>query len=239
MSTALLATSFSALLRFHAITAACVGPDWPNGLLTVFGALSMVMAVPFMLVQGEYKRLLAYSSIEHTGFMALAIGLGSPLATFGAMLHLVTQSLAKALAFLAGGTLGRANDSRRMDQWGGVLAASPALGVLFLGAGIGLAGLPPAGTFVSEWIAITGGIAGPHRTSAVIALFAFVAVFVGLAFHWSRMALGRARPRYADRIPAASHLPMWILLALLVLFGIWLPAPVRALVEQAAHVVRP
>jgi hydrogenase-4 component F len=239
MSTALLATSFSALLRFHAVTAACVGADWPNGLLTVFGALSMIMAVPFMLVQGEYKRLLAYSSIEHTGFLALAIGLGSPLATFGAMLHLVMQSLAKALAFLAGGTLGRANDSRRMDQWGGVLAASPALGVLFLGAGIGIAGLPPAGTFVSEWIALTGGFAGPHHTSALIALVAFVAVFAGLAFHWSRVALGRARPRYSDRIPVASRVSMWVLLALLVLFGLWLPSPVRALVEQAAKVVRP
>ena len=239
MSTALLATSLTALLRFHAVTAACIGPEWPNGLFMVFGALSMIVAVPFMLVQGEFKRLLAYSSIEHTGFLVLAIGLGSPLATFGALLHLVMQSLAKALAFLAGGTLGRANDSRSMDQWSGVLAAGPAMGVLFLGAGLGVGGLPPAGTFVSEWIALTGGLAGAHRTFAVIALIALVAVFAGLVFHWSRMALGRARSGYADAMPAASRLPLWVLLGLLVLFGLWLPSPVRTLVEQAALVVRP
>ena len=238
MSTGLLATSFAALLRFHAITSVCVGPAWPGGLMALFGVVSMLVAMPFMLVQGEYKRLLAYSSIEHTGFVVLAIGLGSPLAVFGGMLHLLMQSLAKALAFLVGGTVGRANDSRRMDHWSGVIAASPALGVLFVFAGMGLAGLPPTATFLSEWLALTGGFAGPHRTGATIALVAFVIVFAGLAFHWTRMALGKARARFDDRLPASSRVPLWALLALLVLFGLWLPAPVRALVEQAAQVVR-
>jgi hydrogenase-4 component F len=239
MSTALLATSFSALLRFHAVTAACVGPAWPEGLMALFGVLSMLIAAPFMLVQGEYKRLLAYSSIEHTGFVALAIGLGSPLAAFGGLLHLVTQSIAKALAFLAGGTLGRASGSRRLDHWSGVMLASPAVGALFVGAGVGLAGLPPAGTFVSEWLALTGGFAGTHRTAAFVALAAFVIVFAGLAFHWLRVVLGRPREEFHDRMPRAAHAPLWVLLALLVLFGLWLPSPVRALVEQAARVVRP
>lgn len=239
MSTALLATTLSALLRFHVVTAACVGPAWSGGLLALFGVLSMLMAAPFMLVQGEYKRLLAYSSIEHTGFVALAVGLGSPLAAFGGLLHLVVQSLAKALAFLAGGTIGRACDSRRMDQWGGVLAANRALGALFVGAGLGLAGLPPAGTFLSEWLTLAGGLAGPRRAAAIAALAAFAIVFTGLAFHWTRVALGRARPRWDDRLPARSLAPLWALLALLLLFGIWLPSPVRALVEQAARVVRP
>jgi hydrogenase-4 component F len=239
MSTALTATALVALLRFHAVTTACVGPGWSSGLLCLFGGMSMVVAVPFMLVQGEYKRLLAYSSIEHTGFVALAIGIGSPLALFGGLLHLLVQSLAKALAFLAGGTIGRANDSRRMDQWSGVIGASPPLGMLFVGAGLGLAGLPPAATFTSEWLALAGGFGSPRRGVAALALVAFVAVFTGLAFHWTRVALGRARPRFDDRMPAASRAPLWALLALLLLFGVWLPAPVRALVEQAARVIRP
>jgi hydrogenase-4 component F len=239
MSTALIAVSLAAVLRFHAVTAACVGPGWSGGLLALFGALSMALAVPFLLVQGEYKRLLAYSSIEHTGFVALAIGLGSPLAVFGGVLHLVVQSLAKSLAFLAGGTLGRANDSRRLDHWPGVLLASPALGVLFVGAGLGLAGLPPAATFSSEWLALAGGFATPRRGAAILALIAFVVAFAGIAFHWTRVALGRPRPEFEDRMPASSRAPLWALLALLVLFGVWLPAPVRTLIEQAAGVLRP
>jgi len=137
--------------------------------MAFFGVLSMLVAMPFMLVQGEYKRLLAYSSIEHTGFVALAIGLGTPLAVFGGMLHLLMQSLAKTLAFLAGGTIGRAANSRRLDHWSGVLAVNPALGTLFIFAGLGLAGLPPTGTFVSEWLALAGGFAGPRPTYAILA----------------------------------------------------------------------
>jgi hydrogenase-4 component F len=239
MSTGLLATSFAALLRFHAITSVCVGPAWPGGLMALFGVVSMLVAMPFMLVQGEYKRLLAYSSIEHTGFVALAIGLGTPLAVFGGMLHLLMQSLAKTLAFLAGGTIGRAANSRRLDHWSGVLAVNPALGVLFIGAGLGLAGLPPTGTFISEWLALTGGFASPRRTFAILAMVTFAVVFAGLAFHWTRVALGRARPRWQDHVSPASQAPLWALLALLVLFGLYLPPPVRALVEQAARVVQP
>jgi hydrogenase-4 component F len=239
MSTALMAVTFSALLRFHAITAVCVGREWSSGLLAFFGIFSMLVAMPFILVQGEYKRLLAYSSIEHTGFIALAIGLGTPLAVFGGLLHLLMQSLAKTLAFLAGGTIGRAADSRRMDQWSGVLAVNPALGTLFIGAGLGLAGLPPTGTFVSEWLALVGGFLGPRHTYAILALVTFAVVFAGLAFHWTRVTLGRRRPRWNDRLASGSHASLWALLALLVLFGLWLPAPVRALVEQAARVVRP
>ncbi len=239
MSTGLLATTLTALMRFHAVTAACVGPQWSGGLLTLFGVLSMLVAVPFILVQGEYKRLLAYSSIEHAGFVTLAIGIGTPLAVFGGMLHLLMQSLAKALAFLAGGTIGRANESRRMDQWGGTLAASPAIGTLFVGAGLGLAGLPPSGTFVSEWLTLAGGLGSPRRAAAITALAVFAIVFVGLSFHWTRVALGARRARCNDRMPATSHRPLWALLAVLVLFGLWLPAPVRALVEQAAKVVLP
>ncbi len=239
VSTGLLATSLAALLRFHSVAIGCVGPGWPNGLMTLFGIASMLVAVPFMLVQGEYRRLLAYSSIEHAGFVTLAVGLGSPLAVFGGLLHLVVQSLARALAFLVGGTLGRAHGSRRMDHWGGALAASPALGALLVGAGLGLAGLPPAGTFVSEWLALTGGFGGPRLGAAIVAIAAFVVVFAGLAYHWTRMALGPPRARFEDRLPAASRLPLWILLGLLLLLGAWVPAPVRALLEQAARVVLP
>jgi hydrogenase-4 component F len=239
LSTALLATALGALLRVHAITAACVGAAWPEGLLAVFGVLSLVVAVPFLVVQGEFKRLLAWSSLEHTGLVTLAVGLGTPLAGFAAMLHLFVQSLAKALAFLLAGTLIRASGSTRMDHWSGVFAAHPGIGVLLAGAGLGLAGLPPAGTFLTEWLAITGGLAGPRPGFAVAGLVALVAAFMGLAFHWTHMLLGRPRRDLASPLPADAHRPLALLLALLVLFGVWLPGPVRTLATEAARVLRP
>ncbi len=237
MSTALLATSLTGLLRFHAITAACVGHEWSSGLLVLFGVLSMLVATPFLLVQGEYKRLLAYSSIEHTGILTFAIGVGTPLAVFGGLLHLFVQSFAKSLAFLVGGSIARGAASRRMDQWSGVLEASPALGALLVGAGLGLVGLPPAATFLSEWLSLAGAFASPHRGAAVAAVVALVIVFAGLTFHWGRMVLGRARPRFTDLLPAASRAPLWALLAVLVLLGFWLPAPLRALLDRAVEVL--
>lgn len=239
MSTGFLAASLGALLRFHAVTAACVGEAWSGGLLALFGVLSIVMAVPFLLVQGEYKRLLAYSSIENAGLVALAVGLGTPLAAFAGLFHLCTQALAKSLAFMVGGTLGRGHGSRRMDHWSGVLASSPAMGTLLIGAGLGLAGLPPAATFASEWLTLAGGFASAHRSHALVALVAVGIVFMGLAFHFSRMAMGAKRDRFVDPLPPIARAPLWLLFAALFVLGVWLPAPLRALIEQAARVVHP
>jgi len=126
-----------------------------------------------------------------------------------------------------------------MDHFSGVLESSPALGTLLVVAGIGLVGLPPAGTFVSEWLALAGGFASSHGVAARVALGALVVVFLGLTFHWSRMVLGRPREGFADPLPAGSHAPMWVLAGVLVVLGVYLPAPVRALIEQASQVVRP
>jgi len=149
------------------------------------------------------------------------------------------QSFAKALAFLLAGTLGRGAHSRRMDHFGGILVANPALGTLLIVAGLGLVGLPPAGTFVSEWLALAGGFASSHGTAARLALLALVTVFLGLTFHWSRMVVGHPPEGFTDPLPAASHVPMWALAAVVLVLGVYLPAPVRELIEQASKVVRP
>lgn len=239
MSTALLATSLGALLRFHAVAIAGLGPHWSGGLLTAFGTLSIVVAVPFMLVQGEYKRLLAYSSLEHTGLVALAVGLGTPLALFAGMLHLLVQSLVKALAFLVGGSLLHASGSRRMDHYSGLIDADPRLGTLVVLAGLGLAGLPPMGTFASEWMVLAGGVASRHAAATVVALAALAIVFVALAYHFSRIALGNARPGFADPLPARTRVPLAALAGAAVLLGVWLPTPVRALIEHAMRSIQP
>jgi hydrogenase-4 component F len=239
LSAAMLATALVAVLRVHVVAAACLGPEGPRGLLVGFGLLSVVVATPFLLLQGDYKRLLAYSSVEHTGFVALAVGLGTPLAVFGGLLHLCAHALAKTLAFLVGGSLARGFGSRRMDHWGGALAAAPPLGALFVVAGVALAGLPPSALFLSEWLTLLGGLAGGHAAAAVTAAVALVIVFAGLAYHWTRVALGRPREGAHDPLPAASHAPMWGLAVVLVVLGAWIPGPLRGLLEQAARVLAP
>jgi hydrogenase-4 component F len=239
LATALSASAIAALLRVTALTRAVVGPVWPDHLLALFGVGAMVLAVPFLIVQGELKRLLAWSCVQHTGLVLLAVSLGTPLATFGALLHLLVQSWGKALAFLVGGTLLRATGSRRIDHCTGILASDRGLGTLLLIAGLAVTGLPPAATFTSEWLALAGGFSGPRPTLAVIALCALAAGFIGIAFHWTHMLMGARRESFADPLPTSSRRPLWLLATLLVTLGLWLPAPVRALVEQAIQVVHP
>jgi hydrogenase-4 component F len=239
LSAALLATALGALLRFHALAVRCVGPGFSENLLVLFGLLSMAVAVPFLLIQSDYKRLLAYSSVEHTGFVALAVGLGSPLALFGGLFHLVTHALGKSLAFLVGGSLKSALGSTRMDRWSGVVESSPPLGVLFVVAGVALAGLPPAALFLSEWMVLIGGLEARKVAAVVTALVLLATVFAALAFHWTRMALGRPRADYRDPLPADSHRPLWLLAAALLILGVWIPEPVHRLLSQAAAVIKP
>jgi hydrogenase-4 component F len=238
LSAALLATALGALLRFHALAVRCVGPGFSEGLLVTFGLLSMAVAVPFLLIQSDYKRLLAYSSVEHTGFVALAVGLGSPLALFGGLFHLITHALGKSLAFLVGGSLKSAMGTARMDRWSGVVESSRPLGALFVAAGVALAGLPPAALFLSEWMVLIGGLQARKGAAAVAALALLAVVFAALAFHWTRMALGRPRSDFRDRLPAGSRRPLWLLAAALLVFGVWLPSPVHQLLAQAAAVIK-
>jgi hydrogenase-4 component F len=239
LATALSAASIAALLRFFAIARAALGPAWPEHLLAIFATLSMVIAVPFLLVQGEYKRLLAWSSVQHTGLVLLAVCLGTPLALFGGLLHLLAESFVKALAFMLGGTLLRANGSRRLDHCTGILSADRGLGTLLLVAGAGVAGLPPAGTFVSEWLTLAGGFAGPRPAFAIAALVALAVGFIGIVFHWSRMLMGKPRTGFHDPLPPSARTPLWALAVLLVTLGVWLPAPVRSLIESAMGSIRP
>lgn len=239
LATALSVSAIAALLRVTALTRAVVGPAWPDHLLALFGVASMVLAVPFLIVQGELKRLLAWSCVQHTGFVLLAASLGTPLATFGALLHLLVQSWGKSLAFLLGGQLLRASGSRRIDHCTGILAQDRALGTLLLIALLSVTGLPPAATFMSEWWALAGGFASPLPTMAVIALCALAASFIGLAFHGTHMLMGTPREGFADPLPRHARQPLWFLASLILVLGVWLPSPVRALVEQAMTVVRP
>ena len=161
------------------------------------------------------------------------------MALFGGLLHLLVQTFSRGLAFMLGGTLLRATGSSRLDHGSGVFAADRGLGTLLLVAGAGVAGLPPAGTFVSEWLALAGGFAGPRPAYAFAALAALASGFAGIAFHWSRMVMGKPREGFADPLPRSARVPMWSLAVLLVMLGVWLPAPLRALLESAMRSVRP
>ncbi len=123
-----------------------------------------------MLRQGNYKRLLAYSSIEHMGIIALGIGFGAPLAVAGALLHVITHAAAKGLAFFGAGSLLRGYDTKEVDGVTDAVRAMPWTGPMFFAAALALCGLPLSGVFRSEFEIVAGGFARPQYVGVTLLL---------------------------------------------------------------------
>src|SRR5262245_22568478 len=147
-----------ALLRFHILTTACLGSGFSRNLLLAFGLLSMLLAGPFILVQKNLKRMLAYSSLEHVGLICVAVGMNSPLTVFGALLHMGYHALTKPVLFFAAGNIHQqfhTLDFRRIGS--GLVRTMPVTALLLGLAAAAISGLPPFGLFVSELTVIAGG----------------------------------------------------------------------------------
>jgi hydrogenase-4 component F len=246
LSGALLNCAFLAILRVHAVLVAANLAAYAGGLLTAFGLISMIVAAVFILAQADYKRMLAYSSVEHMGILALGVGLGGA-ATFGAMFHAVNHSLAKAMLFLVAGNILAAWKTKSTSAVRGVGRVLPVSGVLWVAGFFAITGSPPFGTFVSELIILRGAIEGGHYVTAGLYLSALAAVFVGMAAIVLRMAYGRPGgqqlPDPAARVPAGHPLraePAWswfapaALGAVALLLGLWVPPAVREVLAQTA-----
>lgn len=238
LSGAALAVALYALARFHLVTMEVLGPDFSSTLLVAFGLLSLAVALPFIVAQGDLKRLLAYSSIEHIGLATVALGFGGRLALLGLGLHLLCHGLTKSTLFLAAGRLVALRGSRRIGRLGGSLAAFPADGRALLVGSLALSGLPPSGLFVAEIAILFGGVQQGWGWAAGLAAALLALAAAGLLFHVSRVAFGHARTR---REPGGAGLGWPLLLGVplgaVAALGVWTPAPLSALLEQVARVL--
>ena len=190
LSGALLSCAFLALLRgWQVATAAGLGA-FAGRLFVVFGMASMGLAAAFIVGQRDYKRLLAYSSMEHMGVLALGVGIGG-VATYGAVLHALNHSLAKGMLFLVAGNILAAYGSRHTSAVRAVSPRLPWSGALWLLGFFALAGSPPSGLFVSELTVLRGILAAGRWGVAVLYLAALAAVFAGMSSIVLRMAQGQ------------------------------------------------
>ncbi len=249
-----------ALLRFHILTSACLGSPFSRNLLLIFGLGSMCLAAPFILVQTNLKRLLAYSSLEHVGLICAGIGLNSPLTIFGALLHMGYHALIKPVLFFSAGNIHQSRHTLQMRLIGPGLIRVLPLTVLSMGlAGAAAMGLPPFGLFFSEITVLTGGFATGQTLVSGLLLAAILASFCGLLCQLTRVLLGAPRVEHASEprmqgefvgpVPLRSWWARWnapgldglpamgFLLAMFLLFSVWLPAPLLELMRQAAGII--
>jgi hydrogenase-4 component F len=231
------------IVRVHLISRAALGPDFSEHLLLVLGLLSVLIAMPFILIQWNLKRLLAYSSIEHVGIMAVGIGLGAEAAVFGALLHMIYHSLAKPVALFAAGTLAQLHSSSDFDRIGtGTFTRAPIASALLVLSAVIITGSPPFGMFFSELTILRAGFAGPHVTATSIFLAGLVVLFCGFAYQIGRLVLGPPRDPSDRRVPEHERLDLGMLAtataaALAVVSAFYLPAPLMALLHAATRVV--
>ena len=194
MSGVLLTVAFYAILRFKAVADVALGPAFARTLLVIVGLLSLALAASLLIAQRDYKRMLAYSSIEHMGLIALGAAAGIRLAIAAVLLHILGHGLAKSVLFLTSGEILTAEGTSRIDGVRSLVARRPALGGLFGVGLVALLGLPPFSLFTSELVMVRAEFEVGLGWAAVLAMVAMVVVFIAVVGHARHMLLGPAGP---------------------------------------------
>jgi hydrogenase-4 component F len=192
MSGVLLSVAFYAILRIQAVADPVTGPALSRWLLVSGGLLSLAVAALLILRQRDLKRLLAYSSIEHMGLMALAAAVGGTLALSALLLHMLGHGLAKATSFVVSGRILRAEGTTALADLRGLLVRRPLLAVPLLAGLTALLGLPPFSVFFSEVAIVVAGFSGGLGWVMVVAILLLLTAFAGLARHATSVAFGDA-----------------------------------------------
>jgi len=241
MSGVLLSVAFYAILRVKVIADAALGVGFARTMLVVIALASLLVATTLLIAQRDYKRMLAYSSIEHMGLLALGAAAGGPLATAAVLLHMLGHGLAKSTLFVGAGHVLQATGSSRIADVRALASRSPVLAGC-VGAGVlALVGFPPFSLFASEFALARAGFAnglGWATAAAFVLVLVIAAVLVG---HTSRMLLGAstAAPGAAPAplpLPIGAATTMVLALVGCAVIGVG-AAPLAPLLARAADIV--
>ncbi|MFI5401069.1 MAG: hydrogenase 4 subunit F [SAR324 cluster bacterium] len=234
LSGLLLNVALFALLRFKIVMAGNPQALAPGPLMVTLGLVSLVFAAFMLYRRKDIKRLFAYSSIEHMGIVTFAFGMSGPLANFAALLHMTMHSLTKSAIFFAVGHVAQAKGTQRLSDIRGLTETHPVLGWGLLLGVFAIAGMPPLGVFMSEFLVVSSTV--PRQP--VLALILVAGLLVGFGgLLWQVIAISFGPPR-GDATPLrVSYLPMFAHLGLVALAGIYIPRPVLAWFQHVASLL--
>jgi len=237
LSAALLNTGMYAIIRFLAIARVGLGAHYTQVVMLSFGFLSVLIGVLFLVTTTNFKRLFAYSSVEHMGIIAIALGFGGQLGLYGAMLHTLNHAIGKAVLFLSSGDVVLGYHTREAAKVRGVLTALPLTGTVLMLATLSILGSPPFGLFVSELTIVRAGFAhgGPWLPMALLLLL--VIAFIAFARATAPMILGEPGPHAQTVRPYGSSeqrvlaaVPLVVGIVALLVLGLWIPAGLHAVI---------
>jgi hydrogenase-4 component F len=244
LSGALLTISFYAILRYFQISERALGPTFPRNVMLVFGVASLLLAAVYLLSQRDLKRLLAYSSIEHMGILAIGVSFGAPVALVGVLLHVLAHGAAKGTAFFGAGSVVRKFGTKDLATIRGGITALPWSGSMLVAAVLALSAMPPFGIFRSEFLIVEGGLSDPNDAMTAVLVTLVTVAFLGLSWFTTKTMLSPAQTGgdgVSIATPPKGEVSAWIVVSMmlglagLVILGVHPPAQLDELLERAAH----
>lgn len=236
MSGVLLPVAIYALARYRVIAVENVGVGFVRGLLIAVALASLLLAAGLLVAQRDYKRLLAYSSIEHMALAAVGVAIGTPLAIAAVLLHIVGHGLGKAVLFCGAGEILTREGTTRIDQVRGLFLRAPVLAGVFAAGLAALLGLPPFSLFVSEIGLIRAGLGAGLGWVAAAVLFLLLVVFVAVAIKAAGILFGTSPGEPAAALRVSTAAPLIAGLVIVAVLGLvdW---PLAPLLQTASLIV--
>lgn len=238
LSGLLLNVALYAVIRFKMLLAANGAALSPGPLLVAIGLGSLLFASVMLYRRRDIKRLFAYSSIEHMGIVTFAFGMGGPLANFAGLLHMALHSLTKSAIFFTVGHIAQIKGTQRMEEIAGLTVSHPWLGWTFVLAVLAIAGLPPFGLFMSEFLLVTTTFAR-NPPLAILLVLGLLLALGAMVMRVQALAFGQPRgPIEGDTARLRlSLIPILVHLGLVLVAGLWLPAPLVAWFQAVARLL--
>jgi hydrogenase-4 component F len=234
LSGLLLNVALYALLRFKMLLALNPAAIAPGPLMVTMGLISCIFAAFMLYRRRDIKRLFAYSSIEHMGIIVFAFGMGGPLANFAGLLHMTMHSLTKSAIFFTVGHIAQVKGTQKIADIGGLTVTTPLLGWALVIGVVAIAGLPPMGIFMSEFLVVSSTFARQPFLAILLALGIIVALG-GLFLRLNSVAFGE--PRGPSAPAHASYVPMFAHFAIVFAAGIYMPPALVTGFENVARLL--
>ncbi|HVX75981.1 MAG TPA: hydrogenase 4 subunit F [Bradyrhizobium sp.] len=234
LSGLLLNVALYAVLRFKIVLAANPGAVAPGPLMMTLGLVSLLFAAFMLYRRRDIKRLFAYSSIEHMGIIAFAFGMGGPLANFAGLLHMAMHSLTKSGIFFAVGHVAQVKGTQKIADIRGLTQTHPWLGWSLVIGVVAIAGLPPFGVFMSEFLVVSSTFAR-EPWLAILLVLGILLALGALFYHLNGIAFGE--PTGSTAPSEASYVPMIVHFALVLTAGIFLPPMLVAWFRHVAEIL--
>ncbi len=226
LSGALLNSAMLGIVRYLTVADAAQNAHLARTTLVAFGVFSLLVGALFIVRQNGIKRLMAYSSVEHMGVVALGFGFGGPLGIAGALYHMINHSLNKSLMFFGAGNVMRSYGSKEIRSIHDVSTYFPVQGALWLAGAAAITGAPPFGLFLSELVILRAGFETGYAWAVYAMAVLLIVIFIGFLNHFRSMYFnaGTANTDAPKPVSRWCVTPMWLALAPLLVFGVWWPS---------------